>query len=377
MRTSDGAHPFFFIGILMERQVKLQAKNVRKTYGPVVALEGTSIDLLEGEFLTLLGPSGSGKTTLLMAIAGLNDPDSGEIWIDGELMTYTPPHQRGLGMVFQNYALFPHLTIYENIAFPLRMRKMRKAAIDEQVARVLNTVQLPDVQERFASELSGGQQQRIALARCFVYEPSIILMDEPLGALDKKLRDSLQREIKHLHDNLGITVIYVTHDQEEAMVMSDRICLMNEGRIEQIGSPADLYFQPNSIFAADFLGESNLFAGKVIGQTETGISIQRVDDIVVSGVCDAEVRNGETTHYMIRPENIRVHSDETNEDNLTQGKLKETIMMGQLTKYFLELADGSEMVATTLTGSGNDPLQLGDQIYFGWSTRDARIMLSS
>jgi putative spermidine/putrescine transport system ATP-binding protein len=225
--------------------------------------------------------------------------------------------------------------------------------------------------------LSGGQQQRIALARCFVYEPSIILMDEPLGALDKKLRDSLQREIKHLHDNLGITVIYVTHDQEEAMVMSDRICLMNEGRIEQIGSPADLYFQPNSIFAADFLGESNLFAGKVIGQTETGISIQRVDDIVVSGVCDAEVRNGETTHYMIRPENIRVHSGETNEDNLTQGKLKETIMMGQLTKYFLELADGSEMVATTLTGSGNEPLQLGDQIYFGWSTRDARIMLSS
>ena len=152
---------------------------------------------------------------------------------------------------------------------------------------------------------------------------------------------------------------------------------MNEGRIEQIGSPADLYFQPNSIFAADFLGESNLFAGKVIGQTETGTSIQRVDDIVVSGVCDAEVRNGETTHYMIRPENIRVHSDETNEDTLTQGKLKETIMMGQLTKDFLELADGSEMVATTLTGSGNDPLQLGDQIYFGWSTRDARIMLSS
>lgn len=361
----------------MERQVKLQAKDVRKTYGSVVALEGTSIDLLEGEFLTLLGPSGSGKTTLLMAIAGLNDPDSGEIWIDGELMTYTPSHQRGLGMVFQNYALFPHLTIYENIAFPLRMRKMRKAEIDEQVARVLNTVQLPDVQERFPSELSGGQQQRIALARCFVYEPSIILMDEPLGALDKKLRDSLQREIKHLHGNLGITVIYVTHDQEEAMVMSDRICLMNEGKIEQIGSPSELYFQPNSIFAADFLGESNLFAGKVIDQTETSISIQRADDIVVSGSCDSEVRNGESVHYMIRPENIRVHSGEASEDNLAQGRLKETIMIGQLTKYFLELADGSEMVATTLTGSAKGPIQQGDQIQFGWSTSDARIMLSN
>ena len=361
----------------MERQVKLQAKNVRKTYGPVVALEGTSIDLLEGEFLTLLGPSGSGKTTLLMAIAGLNDPDSGEIWIDGELMTYTPPHQRGLGMVFQNYALFPHLTIYENIAFPLRMRKMSKAAIDEQVARVLSTVQLPDVQERFPAELSGGQQQRIALARCFVYEPSIILMDEPLGALDKKLRDSLQREIKHLHNNLGITVIYVTHDQEEAMVMSDRVCLMNEGRIEQIGSPSELYFRPNSIFAADFLGESNLFAGKVVSQAAGAMTIERADGVTVSGICDAQVSNGETVHYMIRPENIRVSLGKDGEENLAGGKLKETIMIGQLTKYFLELADESELVATTLTGSQKDSLQDGDQVYFGWSTGDARIMLGS
>ncbi|MCP4950401.1 MAG: ABC transporter ATP-binding protein [Proteobacteria bacterium] len=361
----------------MERQVKLQAKNVRKTYGPIVTLEGTSIDLLEGEFLTLLGPSGSGKTTLLMAIAGLNDPDSGEIWIDGELMTYTPSHQRGLGMVFQNYALFPHLTIYENIAFPLKMRKMSKDAIDEQVARVLSTVQLPDVQERFPAELSGGQQQRIALARCFVYEPSIILMDEPLGALDKKLRDSLQREIKHLHNNLGITVIYVTHDQEEAMVMSDRVCLMNEGRIEQIGSPSELYFRPNSIFAADFLGESNLFAGKVVSQAAGAMTIERADGVAVSGICDAQVSNGETAHYMIRPENIRVSLDKGSEENLAGGKLKETIMIGQLTKYFLELADESELVATTLTGSQKDSLQDGDQVYFGWSTGDARIMLGS
>tara|TARA_B100000676_G_scaffold172403_1_gene169530 strand:- start:1825 stop:2910 length:1086 start_codon:yes stop_codon:yes gene_type:complete len=361
----------------MERQVKLQAKNVRKTYGPVVALEGTSIDLLEGEFLTLLGPSGSGKTTLLMAIAGLNDPDSGEIWIDGELMTYTPSHQRGLGMVFQNYALFPHLTIYENIAFPLKMRKMSTSAIDEQVARVLRTVQLPDVQERFPAELSGGQQQRIALARCFVYEPSIILMDEPLGALDKKLRDSLQREIKHLHDNLGITVIYVTHDQEEAMVMSDRVCLMNEGRIEQIGTPSELYFRPKSIFAADFLGESNLFGGKVVSQAAEEITIERADGVAVSGICDNQVSNGETVHYMIRPENIRVSLDKGSEENIARGKLKETIMIGQLTKYFLELEDESELVATTLTGSHRGSLQDGDQVYFGWSTSDARIMLGS
>jgi len=197
-------------------EFKLRTRDVRKTYGPVVALEGASIEMREGEFLTLLGPSGSGKTTLLMAIAGLNDPDRGEIWIDGQLATYEPPFKRGLGMVFQNYALFPHMTIAENIAFPLRMRKEDGATIRRKVEQVLETVQLPHVAERLPLELSGGQQQRIALARCFVYEPSIILMDEPLGALDKKLRDALQREIKHLHERLKITVLYVTHDQEEA-----------------------------------------------------------------------------------------------------------------------------------------------------------------
>ena len=248
---------------------KLRTRGVSKTYGHVVALAGADIEMREGEFLTLLGPSGSGKTTLLMAIAGLNDPDGGEIWIDGRLATYTPPHERGLGMVFQNYALFPHMTIFENIAFPLRMRRRKADSIRSEVERVLEIVQLPDVAGRYPRELSGGQQQRIALARCFVYQPSIILMDEPLGALDKKLRDALQREVKHLHENLGITVLYVTHDQEEAMVMSDRICLMNDARIEQIGTPADLYFQPRSVFAADFLGESNLLPATVLESTST------------------------------------------------------------------------------------------------------------
>ena len=209
---------------MSEATHKLKTRDLRKTYGPVVALDRASIEMAEGEFLTLLGPSGSGKTTMLMAIAGLNEPDSGDIWIDGTLATYLPPFQRDIGMVFQNYALFPHMTIFENIAFPLRMRKMEESAIKANVERVLETIKLPQVVDRFPKELSGGQQQRIALARAFVYEPSIILMDEPLGALDKKLRDHLQLEIKHLHEQLGITVLYVTHDQEEAMVMSDRIC---------------------------------------------------------------------------------------------------------------------------------------------------------
>ena len=215
---------------------KLKIRDLRKTYGPVVALAGANVDLREGEFLTLLGPSGSGKTTMLMIIAGLTQPDSGDLWIDGQLATYTPSFKRDIGMVFQNYALFPHLSVYENIAFPLRMRKVSDDVIAKEVSRVLEIIRLPDVGDRLPRQLSGGQQQRIALARCIVYRPSIILMDEPLGALDKKLRDQLQLEIKQLHTELGITVLYVTHDQEEALVMSDRICLINEGEINQLGT---------------------------------------------------------------------------------------------------------------------------------------------
>jgi len=360
----------------MEIKTKLKTKEVRKTYGSVIALEGTSIDLPEGEFLTLLGPSGSGKTTLLMSIAGLNNPDSGEIWIDGNLVTYTPPHQRGLGMVFQNYALFPHLSVFENIAFPLRMRKETDSAIRQKVEKVLETVELPGVGDRLPSELSGGQQQRIALARCFVYEPSIILMDEPLGALDKKLRDSLQREIKHLHEGLGITVLYVTHDQEEAMVMSDRICLMNAGRIEQIGSPHDLYFRPESIFAADFLGESNLLAADVRDVDGDRVSLQRSDGSSIVGIPSGLLRSGERARYMVRPENVSLTANGDNE-NRASGTLKETIMIGQITKYFLELPDGTEMVATMLTDRGAPIAEKGAAVTFHWAVQDTRVFADS
>ena len=224
----------------------------------MVALAGADLELREGEFLTLLGPSGSGKTTLLMIVAGLIQPDGGEVSIDGRLATYAPPFKRDVGMVFQNYALFPHLSVGENIAFPLRMRRVPEATIQQEVRRILEVVRLPDVGGRLPRALSGGQQQRIALARCMVYKPSIILMDEPLGALDKKLRDQMQLEIKQLHAELRITVLYVSHDQEEAMIMSDRICLMRDGHIEQIGTPDELYFQPRTRFAAEFLGESNV-----------------------------------------------------------------------------------------------------------------------
>ncbi|MBB1652067.1 ABC transporter ATP-binding protein, partial [Delftia sp. UME58] len=234
-----------------------------KRYGDFVALAPTHLDVARGEFLTLLGPSGSGKTTLLSLIAGLAQPDEGRVLIDGADVTYGAPYERDIGMVFQNYALFPHMSIEENIAFPLKMRKVPAAEARRRAHEALEMVRLPHVASRLPRELSGGQQQRIALARCMVYRPAIILMDEPLGALDKKLRDQMQLEIKRIHRELGTTIVYVTHDQEEAMTMSDRICLMNGGAIEQLGTPADLYFRPRTLFVADFLGESNLLQGEV------------------------------------------------------------------------------------------------------------------
>jgi len=339
---------------------------VRKTYGSVVALSDATLDMREGEFLTLLGPSGSGKSTLLWAIAGLNDPDSGEIWIDGKLATYLAPFKREIGMVFQNYALFPHMTIFENIAFPLRMRKEDAATIKEKVHKVLETVALPHVADRLPRELSGGQQQRIALARCFVYAPSIILMDEPLGALDKKLRDHLQREIKHLHARLGITVLYVTHDQEEAMVMSDRICLMNDARIEQIGTPDDLYFRPATVFAADFLGESNLIDATVRETTATATVLAGPGDSPIRTVPNDKVSQGERLKFMVRPECVRVMDGGDRADNTVEGVLKEVIMTGHVTKLFVELASGEEVVSTTLTRGSISEIPTGGKVRLGW-----------
>ena len=348
------------------KKFKLRTLDVRKTYGTVVALEAASIEMSEGEFLTLLGPSGSGKTTLLMAIAGINNPDSGEIWIDDKLATYLPPFKRDLGMVFQNYALFPHMTIFDNIAFPLRMRKMDIKLIHKEVARVLEIVELGHVAKRYPRELSGGQQQRIALARCIVYKPSIILMDEPLGALDKKLRGTLQREIKQLHENLGITVLYVTHDQEEAMVMSDRICVMNDGRIDQIGTPDELYFRPSTVFSADFLGESNLFNAEVLEVKKDSVVIRGPAGMTVQGQLNGSVNTGEKVKFMVRPEFVSTGKT-VQSDNSAEGILKEVIVTGQITKYFVKLSDSTEMMSLQLTRREVDKVEIGRPIILSWS----------
>src|SRR3984957_14760723 len=238
---------------------------LEKNYGNVGAVRGVSLDIRSGEFLTLLGPSGSGKTTTLLMIAGFEVPTVGDIAIDGQSVVVLPPHKRNIGMVFQNYALFPHMTVAENIGFPLKQRGVDRATRARQVAESLDLVRLPGYQSRYPRQLSGGQQQRVALARAIVFRPRLLLMDEPLGALDKQLRESLQLEMRRLHADLSITFIYVTHDQEEALTMSDRVAVMNDGLIAQVGSPEDLYDRPCDRFVASFIGESNFFPCVVLG----------------------------------------------------------------------------------------------------------------
>ena len=237
---------------------------VDKSYdGKVLVVKDLKLDIAEGEFITMLGPSGSGKTTCLMMLAGFETPTNGEIYLDGNAISSIPPHKRGIGMVFQNYALFPHMTVYENLAFPLRVRKIPKDEADKKIDKALSMVSLQGFAQRMPGQLSGGQQQRVAVARSLVFDPQLVLMDEPLGALDKNLRESMQYEIKHIHESIGVTVVYVTHDQSEALTMSNRIAVFNDGKVQQLSSPDELYEKPVNSFVAEFIGENNTFAGEV------------------------------------------------------------------------------------------------------------------
>ena len=352
------------------KHAKLSIAGLAKRYGSFVALAPTDLDVAAGEFLTLLGPSGSGKTTLLSMIAGLSVPDDGRLFINGQDVTYGAPYERDIGMVFQNYALFPHMTIAENIAFPLKMRKVDRVAAERRAHEALELVHLPHVAQRFPKELSGGQQQRIALARCLVYKPSIVLMDEPLGALDKKLREHMQLEIKRIHRESGTTIVYVTHDQEEAMTMSDRICLMNGGRIEQLGSPADLYFRPRTSFVADFLGESNLFRGTVVhavdGQAD--VTLEGTETTIRASIHEP-MPSGTAVRVMVRPQNIMVGSS----PQAFTGQVLDTMITGGLTKLYLSCAPVGDapIVLSFPTSVNSQDFGIGSAVTFGWSSADA------
>lgn len=340
-----------------------------RRYGQFVALDNIDLDVARGEFVTLLGPSGSGKSTLLNLISGMVNASDGRIEIDGRDATHLPTNQRGLGMVFQNYALMPHMTVYENIAFPLQIRKIPTREIETRVREVLQLVQLEHVGARKPRQLSGGQQQRISLARCLVYRPSIILMDEPLGALDKKLREDMQLEIKRLHADLGVTMIYVTHDQEEALAMSDRIVLMRKGRIEQHGAPEVMYSQPNTLFTADFLGSSNLFKGSFDPATRQLKTAQG------TFLADAP-RPGEPSStelaLMVRPESMRIGRNDRG--NNIDGTVVESIGLGSFVRHFIETTEGKRIVIQETGSASSDRPARGGSVTVSWVPEDGRLL---
>jgi putative spermidine/putrescine transport system ATP-binding protein len=351
----------------------LHIKGLSKSFAGDPAVADVSLDVEGGEFLTLLGPSGSGKTTTLNMIAGFIRPDAGEIVMDGRDISKLPPHKRNIGMVFQHYALFPHMTAFENVAFPLRERKVPRGEARERVERVLELVHLSDFGRRYPAQLSGGQQQRVALARAMVFKPALLLMDEPLGALDRKLREWLQLEIKRIHREVGITFVYVTHDQEEALVLSDRIAVFNRGNIEQVGGPDELYERPRTRFVAEFIGESNLFEGKVFD--ERGHRwIACGDDRIPIPRSFASTETGEQA-LMIRPERLTVGrmNGRPAQEATFRGTVRQIVYLGATRRIDVVLASGRSLIVREVA-KGSCALAEGDQVSVNWSLDDSVVL---
>ncbi|MEL6946938.1 MAG: ABC transporter ATP-binding protein [Pseudomonadota bacterium] len=350
-------------------------ENVQKSYdGETLVVKDLNIDIPEGEFLTMLGPSGSGKTTSLMMLAGFEPATHGEIYLAGKSINNVPPNKRGIGMVFQNYALFPHMTVAENLAFPLKVRNMGKAEIETKVANALAMVELPDMGGRRPAQLSGGQQQRVAVARALVFDPSLILMDEPLGALDKQLREQMQYEIKHIHENLGVTVVYVTHDQSEALTMSDRIAVFNDGVIQQLSSPAELYENPQNSFVAQFIGENNRLQGRV---TELASGVVKVD-LDGGGTVHAEAvnvsANGARTTLSLRPERVEIEPAAGSVPNVLSGEIRELIYLGDHIRTRMRVAGNEDFIVKVPNSAGNKPLAEGATVTIGWKSEDCKAL---
>jgi ABC-type Fe3+/spermidine/putrescine transport system ATPase subunit len=353
----------------------LQLKTVTKRLGDVVAVNNVSFDVAKGEFVTLLGPSGSGKTTTLRMISGFLTPDEGNIFLEGRDLIDVPPNKRDIGMVYQHYALFPHKKVYDNIAFPLRMRKYNKDEITKKVKHMLELVNLPGYEGRYPRQLSGGEQQRVAIARALIYDPSLLLVDEPLGPLDAKLRKSMQHEILKIQKGLGVTTVYVTHNQEKALTMSDRIVVYNHGSVIQIGSGRELYEKPQNEFIATFLGEINLPEGQVkfSNQNETKIQADKGFVIVASSIRDRSA--GEKVKVVIRPSNIRVFKNEppVGLQNSFRGKIAKAIFLGDRI-YYRVIIDGKELDVLTGAESSSGTFSEGSIVSLGWDVADCRVL---
>ena len=350
--------------------------HVQKSYdGLSLVVKDMNLSICKGEFLTMLGPSGSGKTTCLMMLAGFETATHGEIRLDGPPINRVPPHKRGIGMVFQNYALFPHMTVGENLAFPLEVRGMGKAEREEKIARALDMVQMGAFISRRPAQLSGGQQQRIALARALVFEPKLVLMDEPLGALDKQLREHMQFEIKHLHEELGITVVYVTHDQAEALTMSDRIAVFNDGVIQQLATPSDLYERPQNSFVAQFIGENNKLPGTIETVGEGAATVRLETGEIIAATPVNVDRAGQPTLVSIRPERVELDASRLSADaHAIEAQVLEVIYMGDILRTRLRVAGSEEFVIKTRNAADQRQLQPGSTVKIGWATQDARAL---
>ncbi len=362
----------------------LSLRNLTKVYGDLRAVDDVSLDVAPGEFVTLLGPSGSGKTTTLRIIGGFIRPEVGTVLLDGRDLTKVPPYKRDIGMVFQNYALFPHMTAAENVGFPLAMRRIPKVELKDKVRQALRLVRLEELGERYPRQLSGGQQQRVALARALSFSPTLLLMDEPLGALDKKLREALQLEVMRISRQLGVTVVYVTHDQEESLVMSDRIAIYNEGRIEQVGTGEDLYERPTSLFVADFVGESNIYRGTL--QMAPFPAIKRAEGAPIRVPDDAGRRvglsPGDRAAVVIRPERMDIRQASPGQEPAPDdkssvwlpGRLREVIYLGSDRKYVVDLEGGATAVVRVQAGAKDAETVAGPEVTVGWAVDDSVVV---
>lgn len=348
---------------------------IQKTYdGETLVVKNLNLDIARGEFLTMLGPSGSGKTTTLMMLAGFEVPTHGSILLEGLSIGSMPPHKRDIGMVFQNYALFPHMTVEENLAFPLKVRKLGKPEIEVRIKRALDMVRLGAHSKRRPGQLSGGQQQRVALARALVFEPKLVLMDEPLGALDKQLREEMHLEIKHIHEDLGITVVYVTHDQGEALTMSDRIAVFNDGVIQQLATPAELYERPQNPFVAQFIGENNRLHGNVIALNGTTCTVE----IPGAGNVQALAVNvdmvGRPTVLSLRPERVKLNPTPGSLPNVFSARVAEVIYLGDHVRARMSVCGRHDFVVKLSNSEGVAHVEPGAAVTVGWRTEDCRAL---
>jgi spermidine/putrescine transport system ATP-binding protein len=346
----------------------LELRGVSKTFGNVCAVDDLSLQVHRGEFLSLLGPSGCGKTTTLRIIAGFEKPSRGEVYLQGQPLGNTPPYRRHVNTVFQHYVLFPHMTVYQNIAFGLQMKRLPKDAIQARVTTVLKIVELANYGTRYPHQLSGGEQQRVGLARALVNEPAVLLLDEPLGALDLKVRKRMQLELKRIHREVGITFLHVTHDQEEALVLSDRIAVMNRGRLEQLDSVENIYLCPRSQYVSDFIGEINLFSGRLVAGASSGMTIRTVEGDTLSVNVHDHIPAGHEVDAAVRPEKISLSTEPLDGENTFSGVVVDHAFLGPATKYLVQLDSGKEITVLRQNygAPGDRLLRAGERVSLSW-----------